>query len=108
MINPIYSPDPERYNDRMQYRRCGKSGILLPAISLGLWHNFGDVNPLANSMAMAHYAFDQGITHFDLANNYGPSYGSAEASHSGMNEQVSTLYLKIRGTVVGSLGVFHS
>ena len=51
---------------------------MLPAISLGLWHNFGDVNPLANSMAMAHYAFDQGITHFDLANNYGPSYGSAE------------------------------
>lgn len=78
MINPIYSPDPQRYNDRMQYRRCGKSGILLPAISLGLWHNFGDVNPPANSMAMAHYAFDQGITHFDLANNYGPSYGSAE------------------------------
>lgn len=62
----------------MSYRRCGRSGILLPAISLGLWHNFGDVNPLANSLAMAHYAFDHGITHFDLANNYGPSYGSAE------------------------------
>lgn len=62
----------------MKYRRCGKSGILLPEISLGLWHNFGDVNTLSNSQAMAHYAFDQGITHFDLANNYGPSFGSAE------------------------------
>lgn len=62
----------------MKYRRCGRSGILLPEISLGLWHNFGDVNPLSNSMDMAHFAFDHGITHFDLANNYGPSYGSAE------------------------------
>jgi len=78
MIEPIYSPDKERYNNGMKYRRCGKSGILLPEISLGLWHNFGDVNTLSNSQAMAHYAFDQGITHFDLANNYGPSFGSAE------------------------------
>lgn len=78
MIEPIYSPDKERYNKGMKYRRCGKSGILLPEISLGLWHNFGDVNTFANSQAMAHYAFDQGITHFDLANNYGPSFGSAE------------------------------
>ena len=78
MINPIYSPCSNRYNSGMKYRRCGKSGILLPEISLGLWHNFGDVNPLASSMEMAHYAFDHGITHFDLANNYGPSYGSAE------------------------------
>ena len=62
----------------MKFRRCGQSGILLPEISLGLWHNFGDVNTFANSQAMAHYAFDRGITHFDLANNYGPSYGSAE------------------------------
>lgn len=80
MINPIYSPASERYNNGMKYRRCGNSGILLPEISLGLWHNFGDVNPLSNSMAMAHYAFDHGITHFDLANNYGPSYGSAETT----------------------------
>lgn len=71
-------PNPTRYDDGMKYRRCGKSGILLPEISLGLWHNFGDVNTFANSQAMAHYAFDQGITHFDLANNYGPPYGSAE------------------------------
>ena len=78
MINPIYSPSNDRYENGMRYRRCGKSGILLPEISLGLWHNFGDVNSLANSMDMAHYAFDHGITHFDLANNYGPSYGSAE------------------------------
>ncbi len=78
MIEPIYSPDQERYNKGMKYRRCRKSGILLPEISLGLWHNFGDVNTLSNSQAMAHYAFDQGITHFDLANNYGPSFGSAE------------------------------
>lgn len=78
MINPIYSPATDRYENGMRYRRCGKSGVLLPEISLGLWHNFGDVNSLVNSMDMAHYAFDHGITHFDLANNYGPSYGSAE------------------------------
>lgn len=78
MIKPIYSPAVDRYENGMKYRRCGKSGILLPEISLGLWHNFGDVNTLSNSIDMAHYAFDQGICHFDLANNYGPSYGSAE------------------------------
>lgn len=78
MINSIYSPAPDRYDRNMKYRRCGKSGILLPEISLGLWHNFGDVNAFSNSLAMAHYAFDRGITHFDLANNYGPSCSSAE------------------------------
>lgn len=78
MINPIYSPNEERYTCGMKYRRCGKSGILLPEVSLGLWHNFGDVNTFSNSLKMAHYAFDKGVTHFDLANNYGPSYGSAE------------------------------
>ena len=78
MINPVYSPDPSRYQNGIRFRRCGKSGVLLPEISLGLWHNFGDVNPFANSLEMAHYAFDHGIVHFDLANNYGPSYGSAE------------------------------
>ena len=62
----------------MRYRRSGRSGILLPEVSLGLWHNFGDVDLLSNSLKKAHYAFDHGITHFDLANNYGPSYGSAE------------------------------
>ena len=80
MIDPIYSPAPDRYDRGIHYRRCGRSGIRIPEIALGLWHNFGDVNPLANSFAMAHYAFDHGIVHFDLANNYGPSYGSAEES----------------------------
>ncbi len=79
MINPVYSPASGRYDESgMQFRRVGRSGVLLPELSLGLWHNFGDVNPLSNSMAMAHCAFDHGIIHFDLANNYGPSYGSAE------------------------------
>ena len=78
MISPIYSPAPDRYSNGIRYRRCGRSGIHIPEISLGLWHNFGDVNPLARSFEMAHYAFDHGIVHFDLANNYGPSYGSAE------------------------------
>lgn len=73
-----YTPAANRYESGIKYRRCGRSGILLPEISLGLWHNFGDVDTFANSQAMAHYAFDRGITHFDLANNYGPSAGSAE------------------------------
>jgi L-glyceraldehyde 3-phosphate reductase len=64
----------------MPYRRCGRSGLQLPAISLGLWQNFGDDFPLANSRAMLRRAFDLGITHFDLANNYGPPYGSAETN----------------------------
>ena len=78
MINPIFSPAADRYENGIRYRRCGRSGIRIPEVSLGLWHNFGDVNPLARSFEMAHYAFDHGIVHFDLANNYGPSYGSAE------------------------------
>ena len=78
MINPVYSPSATRYEGGIRFRRCGRSGIRLPEISLGLWHNFGDVDPLARSFQIAHYAFDHGIVHFDLANNYGPSYGSAE------------------------------
>nr|WP_321294500.1 L-glyceraldehyde 3-phosphate reductase [uncultured Sphaerochaeta sp.] len=73
----MYKPNPERY-DSMLYNRCGKSGLKLPAISLGLWHNYGDTTSLANSRKMLHTAFDLGITHFDLANNYGPPPGSAE------------------------------
>jgi len=73
----LYTPRTERY-DTMLYRRCGKSGVKLPAIALGLWHNFGGVDRLENSRAMLCRAFDLGITHFDLANNYGPPYGSAE------------------------------
>ncbi|WP_454800998.1 L-glyceraldehyde 3-phosphate reductase [Mucilaginibacter phyllosphaerae] len=74
-----YLPSSERYN-KMQYRRCGKSGIKLPAISLGLWHNFGHVDVMENFRSILHLAFDSGITHFDLANNYGPPPGSAETN----------------------------
>lgn len=72
-----YKADPDRYN-AMTYRRCGRSGMLLPAISLGLWHNFGGVDTFENGRNIIHRAFDAGITHFDLANNYGPPPGSAE------------------------------
>jgi len=72
-----YSPADDRY-ERMLYRRCGRSGLLLPAISLGLWWNFGHDRPLETSRAIVRRAFDLGVTHFDLANNYGPPYGSAE------------------------------
>ena len=72
-----YIPDDARY-DRMVYRKCGNSGLKLPAISLGLWHNFGEDTPHATKRAICQTAFDLGITHFDLANNYGPPFGSAE------------------------------
>jgi L-glyceraldehyde 3-phosphate reductase len=72
-----YESSAQRY-DAMPYNRCGRSGLKLPAISLGLWHNFGGVDDYATARAMAYRAFDRGITHFDLANNYGPPYGSAE------------------------------
>ncbi|WP_425079703.1 L-glyceraldehyde 3-phosphate reductase [Ruegeria denitrificans] len=72
-----YTPEPDRY-ERMVYRRCGRSGIKLPVVSLGLWHNFGADSPHENKRAMCRAAFDHGITHFDLANNYGPPPGSAE------------------------------
>src|ERR1700685_4074981 len=73
----MYVADDKRY-DSMQYRRSGRSGIQLPAVSLGLWHNFGGIDNFENARAMLRRAFDLGITHFDLANNYGPPYGSAE------------------------------
>jgi L-glyceraldehyde 3-phosphate reductase len=72
-----YAPAPDRY-ERMVYNRCGRSGLALPALSLGLWHNFGHDRPLDRSRAIVRRAFDLGVTHFDLANNYGPPYGSAE------------------------------
>src|SRR6202453_5426274 len=72
-----YTPLATRY-DTMEYRRCGRSGLLLPAVSLGLWHNFGHVDILENCRKILHVAFDAGITPFDLANNYGPPPGSAE------------------------------
>jgi L-glyceraldehyde 3-phosphate reductase len=73
-----YVPDPTRYDGRMPQRRCGRSGLHLPAVTIGCWHNFGDDTPLMAQREMLHTAFDLGITHFDLANNYGPPYGSAE------------------------------
>jgi len=72
-----YIPAPGRY-ETMSYRRCGKSGLLLPALSLGLWHNFGNITPFGTQQSILRTAFDLGITHFDLANNYGPPYGEAE------------------------------
>ena len=75
----VYSPSTNRYDDADNlYTRCGKSGVMLPKVSLGFWHNFGGIDPYERSRAITHYAFDHGITHFDLANNYGPPYGTAE------------------------------
>ena len=74
-----YQPATERY-ERMQYKYCGRSGLKLPLISLGLWHNFGSVDDFTMATDMIKYAFDHGITHFDLANNYGPIPGSAETN----------------------------
>ncbi|MDA2987217.1 MAG: aldo/keto reductase, partial [Actinomycetota bacterium] len=73
-----YVPDADRYDGRMPYRRCGRRGLKLPVVSLGFWHNFGDDKPLENQRDIMRTAFDLGITHFDLANNYGPPFGSAE------------------------------
>ncbi len=78
-LKGIYTASAQRYADAEAfYQRCGNSGVLLPKVSLGFWHNFGGVDPYERSRAITHYAFDHGITHFDLANNYGPPYGSAE------------------------------
>lgn len=73
-----YLADEKRYENGMRYERCGRSGVLLPKVSLGMWHNFGSVDPYQRSREIVRYAFDHGITHLDLANNYGPVYGSAE------------------------------
>ncbi|MBQ3878376.1 MAG: aldo/keto reductase [Prevotella sp.] len=73
-----YLAAPDRYDNGMTFRRCGQSGVLLPELSLGFWHNFGSVDPYERSREITRYAFDHGVTHFDLANNYGPAYGSAE------------------------------
>jgi len=81
-----YQPSPERYKE-MEYRRCGKSGLKLSALSLGLWHNFGHVNDFENSRNLIKTAFDHGITHFDLANNYGPPPGSAEENFGKILQQ---------------------
>ena len=88
-----YVPAPDRYQ-QMQYNRCGKSGLLLPAISLGLWHNFGSVDVFENGRNMVRRAFDRGVTHFDLANNYGPKPGSAEENFGRMLKKDFSGYLR--------------
>ena len=79
-ILDTYAPDPDRYDGRMPYRSVGRSGLKLPAISLGLWHNFGDDTQFDRQRSILRRAFELGVTHFDLANNYGPPYGSAETN----------------------------
>lgn len=74
----MYKAEENRYENGMQYERCGCSGVLLPKVSLGMWHNFGSVDPYERSREIVRFAFDHGVTHLDLANNYGPVYGSAE------------------------------
>lgn len=78
MLQANYIPSSDRYSGTIGYQYCGKSGLKLPQISLGLWHNFGDVDDASEAIKMIEFAFDHGITHFDLANNYGTPYGSAE------------------------------
>ena len=78
MLDNSYSPASDRYTNSVGYQTCGKSGLQLPRISLGLWHNFGDVDDAEEALKMIQFAFDHGITHFDLANNYGTPFGSAE------------------------------
>ncbi|MFA5044418.1 MAG: aldo/keto reductase [Paludibacter sp.] len=80
MSKTTYIPAPDRYTNSVGYQACGKSGIQLPRISLGLWHNFGDVDDAGEALKMIQFAFDHGITHFDLANNYGTPFGSAETN----------------------------
>ena len=95
----MYKASETRY-DAMTYNRCGKSGLKLPAISLGMWHNFGDVDSYDNGRAMLTRAFDLGITHFDLANNYGPSAGSAEET---MGKMLATDFAGYRNEMIISL-----
>ena len=86
-LKGIYTASSSRYAQSEQlYARCGRSGVLLPKVSLGFWHNFGGGDPYERSRAITHYAFDHGITHFDLANNYGPPYGSAEETFGRLME----------------------
>jgi L-glyceraldehyde 3-phosphate reductase len=92
-----YLPDPDRYDGRMPYRRTGHSGLALPALSLGLWHNFGDDVPFERQAGILRAAFDAGITHFDLANNYGPPYGSAETN---FGRHLATTFAGLRDELV--------
>lgn len=105
MIYPVFSADSRRYEKEMTYRRSGNSGLVLPLISLGLWHNFGDVDTLAVSRNKILYAFDNGVTHFDLANNYGPSFGSAEETFGAVYKKDLKPY---RGELIISTKAGHS
>ena len=99
-----YIPSPDRYSQTLTYRHCGKSGLKLPAISLGLWHNFGDVNDLKEARNMITTAFDKGITHFDLANNYGTPAGSAEVN---FGKIIKSDFLPFRDELVISTKAGH-
>jgi L-glyceraldehyde 3-phosphate reductase len=90
-----YIPAVDRYQ-HMQYNRCGNSGLCLPAISLGLWHNFGSVDMFENGRSIIRRAFDRGITHFDLANNYGPVPGSAEENFGSILKKISVPSIAMR------------
>lgn len=100
-----YTPSVERYAN-MRYNRCGKSGLLLPAMSLGLWHNFGSVDVFENGRKIIHHAFDNGITHFDLANNYGPAPGSAEENFGRIVKQDFTGNLRDE-LIISSKAGYH-
>lgn len=99
-----YIPSPDRYSQTLTYRHCGKSGLKLPAISLGLWHNFGDMNDLKEARNMITTAFDKGITHFDLANNYGTPAGSAEVN---FGKIIKSDFLPFRDELVISTKAGH-
>jgi L-glyceraldehyde 3-phosphate reductase len=88
----MYKANENRYENGMQYQRCGRSGVLLPKVSLGMWHNFGSVDPYERSREIVRYAFDHGVTHLDLANNYGPVYGSAEETLGRLMDDDLRLY----------------
>ncbi|MCF8236352.1 MAG: aldo/keto reductase [Bacteroidales bacterium] len=92
MKNSDYTANENRYSTGMKYRRCGQSGIRLPEISIGFWHNFGGDDDFVNGKKILHHAFDRGITHFDLANNYGPPYGSAEENFGRIMSSSFTSY----------------
>ena len=87
-----YLADASRYDNGMKFERCGRSGVLLPKVSLGFWHNFGSVDPYERSREITRYAFDHGVVHFDLANNYGPAYGSAEETMGRLMDDDFRLY----------------
>lgn len=105
MSTDTYLPNAGRYND-MPYRRCGNSGLLLPAISLGLWHNFGFVDDFQNAKDIVHTAFDNGITHFDLANNYGPPPGAAEENFGKILQQSFSGHLRDE-IIISSKAGYH-